>query len=450
MLSDLTSEWNKFGRLSFQGDNGETLLHIAACNGYGSVSNFLLDTAGQSATTADKDGWQPLHCAAYWQHLKVIESLMNHGANVYDKTLDGETVLDLCKDANICDWMIQRSADNRHNNFNQSSSSLRKSQMRRSSSSAKRLNAEKKEKRRKKDVQNEFERLMSSQNDLDDNDGNNKNNNNRHGEVNSNRHNSYPKLLNNNNNSNNNIKNVPDDESCASRQGNRGSILGSNVLNFYNNHSNIDYCESPRLLSLQSTNNYFGYNNTSLDANYLKSDSPSSRSRANSKNSNISVESEKKLSSLPEFGESNGKVSLSRERSQSCKDETVASSAQSSRKESKKKFSSVADKLSKSKKASKNYYENMPTRARSLKNESNKFSSFENEFSNDGTDRKRSESTKRHNSSSRNNLTEAGLNPERKSLSLNQLIHDQYVGELYGKKKLTKSKFSSNNKCLIS
>ncbi|ESN95924.1 hypothetical protein HELRODRAFT_86266 [Helobdella robusta] len=28
MLSDLTSEWNKFGRLSFQGDNGETLVRL--------------------------------------------------------------------------------------------------------------------------------------------------------------------------------------------------------------------------------------------------------------------------------------------------------------------------------------------------------------------------------------------------------------------------------------
>jgi protein phosphatase 1 regulatory subunit 16A len=48
---------------------GARPLHIAAANGYLSVVEFLLD---QHVTTdsSDNDGWQPIHAAACWGHVR--------------------------------------------------------------------------------------------------------------------------------------------------------------------------------------------------------------------------------------------------------------------------------------------------------------------------------------------------------------------------------------------
>ena len=48
---------------------GARPFHIAAANGYLSVVEFLLD---QHVTTdsSDNDGWQPIHAAACWGHVR--------------------------------------------------------------------------------------------------------------------------------------------------------------------------------------------------------------------------------------------------------------------------------------------------------------------------------------------------------------------------------------------
>ena len=40
-------------------------MHVAACNGYLQVLEFLL-CHGAIISAVDNDGWQPLHCAVCW------------------------------------------------------------------------------------------------------------------------------------------------------------------------------------------------------------------------------------------------------------------------------------------------------------------------------------------------------------------------------------------------
>ncbi len=44
----------------------------------------------KSINACDKNGWAPLHCAAARGHLKVCKLLINAGADVAAKNLDGE------------------------------------------------------------------------------------------------------------------------------------------------------------------------------------------------------------------------------------------------------------------------------------------------------------------------------------------------------------------------
>jgi len=43
----------------------ECQMHVAACNGYVQVLEFLLGH-GAIISSLDNDGWQPLHCAVCW------------------------------------------------------------------------------------------------------------------------------------------------------------------------------------------------------------------------------------------------------------------------------------------------------------------------------------------------------------------------------------------------
>lgn len=81
-------------------DNGVTLLHVAAANGYLSCVKFLLNF-NVNVSACDNDLWQPIHGVACWGnnvevHSKVIELLVNSGAKLDSKTINDETVFDLC------------------------------------------------------------------------------------------------------------------------------------------------------------------------------------------------------------------------------------------------------------------------------------------------------------------------------------------------------------------
>lgn len=86
--------------LDAPGDHGATLLHIAAANGFSEAAALLLEHR-VSLGAKDRDGWEPLHAAAYWGQVHLVELLVAHGADLNGKSLMEETPLDLCGDEEV-------------------------------------------------------------------------------------------------------------------------------------------------------------------------------------------------------------------------------------------------------------------------------------------------------------------------------------------------------------
>lgn len=98
MLADLKRLAEGGRSVEFRGRNGEAPLHVAATNGFTEVTQFLLDHKA-SVMVTDEDLWQPIHCAAYWCQLPVVELLLRYGASLDVRTRNGETAIDVCGDA---------------------------------------------------------------------------------------------------------------------------------------------------------------------------------------------------------------------------------------------------------------------------------------------------------------------------------------------------------------
>lgn len=75
-------------------------LHIAAANGFSEAAALLLEHQA-SLSAKDRDGWEPLHAAAYWGQVRLVELLVAHGADLNGKSLMDETPLDVCGDEEV-------------------------------------------------------------------------------------------------------------------------------------------------------------------------------------------------------------------------------------------------------------------------------------------------------------------------------------------------------------
>ncbi|XP_006830848.1 PREDICTED: protein phosphatase 1 regulatory subunit 16A [Chrysochloris asiatica] len=100
MLEDIQSLLLLGADLDAAGDHGATLLHIASANGFGEAAALLLEHRA-SLSAKDHDGWEPLHAAAYWGQVHLVELLVAHGADLNGKSLMDETPLDLCGDEEV-------------------------------------------------------------------------------------------------------------------------------------------------------------------------------------------------------------------------------------------------------------------------------------------------------------------------------------------------------------
>ncbi|XP_068382257.1 protein phosphatase 1 regulatory subunit 16A isoform X2 [Eschrichtius robustus] len=100
MLEDVRSLLQAGADLNAPRDHGATLLHIAAANGFGKAAALLLEHRA-SLSTKDRDGWEPLHAAAYWGQVHLVELLVAHGADLNGKSLMDETPLDVCGDEEV-------------------------------------------------------------------------------------------------------------------------------------------------------------------------------------------------------------------------------------------------------------------------------------------------------------------------------------------------------------
>ena len=62
---------------------------MAAANGYVEVALYILSKSGK-VDIQDIDGWTPLHAAAFWDEVDIIELLGAHGADFKIRTFSGE------------------------------------------------------------------------------------------------------------------------------------------------------------------------------------------------------------------------------------------------------------------------------------------------------------------------------------------------------------------------
>ncbi|XP_036378253.1 protein phosphatase 1 regulatory subunit 16A [Megalops cyprinoides] len=100
MLADVQALIQSGADLNAQDDQGTTLLHIAAANGYQIVGELLLEQRAK-VEEKDSDGWTPLHAAACWGQIQMVELLVAHGANLNAKSVLEETPLDVCADEEV-------------------------------------------------------------------------------------------------------------------------------------------------------------------------------------------------------------------------------------------------------------------------------------------------------------------------------------------------------------
>ncbi|XP_007954252.1 protein phosphatase 1 regulatory subunit 16A [Orycteropus afer afer] len=100
MLEDIRGLLHVGADLDAPRDHGATLLHIASANGFGEAAALLLEHR-VSLSAKDRDGWEPLHAAAYWGQLHLVELLVAHGADLNGKSLMDETPLDVCGDEEV-------------------------------------------------------------------------------------------------------------------------------------------------------------------------------------------------------------------------------------------------------------------------------------------------------------------------------------------------------------
>jgi protein phosphatase 1 regulatory subunit 16A len=110
--------------LNSKDSNGATLMHIACANGYKTIIEYLLYDCVKlaendkdlpiippSINVTDNDGWTPLHVATFWCNQKGIEILLENGADINARTNNDETVLELCDDADIREFIIQKNKE---------------------------------------------------------------------------------------------------------------------------------------------------------------------------------------------------------------------------------------------------------------------------------------------------------------------------------------------------
>lgn len=76
-------------------DDGRNLVHLAAQNGYVDIVESFLNHGADVDCQNLKNGWTPLHYAADCRRLNVVQFLLEHHANHNLRSKDGSTALKL-------------------------------------------------------------------------------------------------------------------------------------------------------------------------------------------------------------------------------------------------------------------------------------------------------------------------------------------------------------------
>ncbi|XP_048487563.1 protein phosphatase 1 regulatory subunit 16A isoform X2 [Plutella xylostella] len=111
MLTDVMELYKEGADLDEPRDNqGATLLHIASANGYIKVVEFLLENRA-ATDVVDHDMWQPVHAAACWGHLEVLELLVQYGADLNVRNKHDETPADICEEGEMRARILRLAAE---------------------------------------------------------------------------------------------------------------------------------------------------------------------------------------------------------------------------------------------------------------------------------------------------------------------------------------------------
>ena len=80
---------------------GANPLNVAACRGYLKVVELLLEHGADLDKARSNDGWTPLHTAANNNHTEVVTCLMNWSASLTSRANDGRRPIDAAVKQNI-------------------------------------------------------------------------------------------------------------------------------------------------------------------------------------------------------------------------------------------------------------------------------------------------------------------------------------------------------------
>ncbi|XP_032900981.1 protein phosphatase 1 regulatory subunit 16A [Amblyraja radiata] len=100
MVEDIGKLVEAKSDLNSQNEVGACLLHVATANGFSEAAELLL-THKARVDVKDSDGWEPLHAAACWGQVHMVEMLVGHGANLNARSFLDETPLDVCGDEDV-------------------------------------------------------------------------------------------------------------------------------------------------------------------------------------------------------------------------------------------------------------------------------------------------------------------------------------------------------------
>ncbi|CAK8695882.1 unnamed protein product [Clavelina lepadiformis] len=102
IINDLKQILDNRGDITTRDSVGATTLHLAAANGYVDLTRFFLQRTTNMINAKDNDGWTPLHAAACWCQLEIVQILgIENSADPSIKNSLGELPVDVTEDEEI-------------------------------------------------------------------------------------------------------------------------------------------------------------------------------------------------------------------------------------------------------------------------------------------------------------------------------------------------------------
>ncbi|KAJ2698788.1 hypothetical protein H4R19_005569, partial [Coemansia spiralis] len=89
----------------------EANIWCAASDGDLDRVRALVERDGSAVNRGDENGYSPLHAAASWKHLHVLQFLLDNGGDVGVVDADGDTPLHVCEDRTCAALLLERGAD---------------------------------------------------------------------------------------------------------------------------------------------------------------------------------------------------------------------------------------------------------------------------------------------------------------------------------------------------